>query len=126
MIESLTFVDPLLGGRWLALSDESHSLLKSEYGLRMLEMFQRQDIVQLSLLAVKEQRKGNGTRFLGDVCDWADRNSMTLTLTPDSCFGVKKSKLEKFYSKFGFVPTKGKSPYLWLSDEMIRFPVISV
>lgn len=61
------------------------------------------------------QRTGNGSAIMKMVIDNADKNNVTLTLTPNLIGEMKAKgfetaeKLRSFYEKFGFVKDKGKA-----------------
>jgi GNAT superfamily N-acetyltransferase len=61
------------------------------------------------------QRTGNGSAIMKMVIDNADKNNVTLTLTPNLIGEMKAKgfetaeKLRSFYTKFGFVKDKGKA-----------------
>jgi hypothetical protein len=61
------------------------------------------------------QRTGNGSAIMRMVTDNADKNNVTLTLTPNLIGELKAKgfetpqKLKKFYEKFGFVKDAGRA-----------------
>lgn len=61
------------------------------------------------------QRTGNGSAIMRMVTDNADKNNVTLTLTPNLIGELKAKgfetpqKLKKFYEKFGFVNDAGRA-----------------
>lgn len=70
-----------------------------------------------------EQYMGNGTDFMSDLCEWADKNSKTITLTPSDDFGATSvGRLIKFYKRFGFVENKGKHTDFTTKQNMYRKP----
>jgi GNAT superfamily N-acetyltransferase len=70
-----------------------------------------------------EQYMGNGTDFMSDLCEWADKNGKTITLTPSDDFGATSvGRLIKFYKRFGFVENKGKHTDFTTKQNMYRKP----
>lgn len=70
-----------------------------------------------------EQYMGNGTDFMSDLCEWADKNGKTITLTPSDDFGATSvGRLTKFYKRFGFVENKGKQTDFTTKQNMHRKP----
>jgi GNAT superfamily N-acetyltransferase len=80
--------------------------------------------VYLSKLVVPKQSReqGIGTAFMEDLANAADTMGRTVTLTPGSDFGGSKSRLEKFYKRFDFVPNKGRNKDFTISEAMYRLP----
>lgn len=65
---------------------------------------------------------GVGTAVMERIIKEADANGWPLALTPDGAFGGSKSRLEKFYRRFGFVPNKGRAKDYLTQEAMIRPP----
>lgn len=65
---------------------------------------------------------GTGTAIMERIIKEADANGWPLALTPDDAFGGSKSRLEKFYRRFGFVPNKGRAKDFTTRELMIRPP----
>ena len=63
----------------------------------------------------KGERTGNGSAIMNKVIDLADKNNVTLTLTPNLILSLKAkgfetpAKLQAFYEKFGFVKDSKKA-----------------
>ena len=69
----------------------------------------------------KDQRgQGVGSEFMNALTKAADSDGTQLALSPSSDFGGNKAKLIEFYKQFGFVPNKGKSIDLSISESMRR------
>jgi len=56
----------------------------------------------IEILKTYEPGEGTGSEVMKEVIKWADSNKFTLTLTPDTSFGMGMSELKSFYKKFGF------------------------
>lgn len=53
---------------------------------------------------------------------YADKVGKPILLSPSSDFGGSKTRLVKFYRRFGFVPNKGRNKDYRFSQTMIRQP----
>lgn len=75
------------------------------------------------IIVPKGQRgSGVGTKMMTEIVETADREGWPLALTPDSAFGGSKTRLEKFYRGFGFVPNRGRSKDFTTTETMVREP----
>jgi hypothetical protein len=68
------------------------------------------------------RNSGAGTAIMERIIKEADANGWPLALTPDGAFGGSKTRLEKFYRRFGFVPNKGRNKDFLTQEAMIRQP----
>lgn len=69
----------------------------------------------------KENRNsGQGTQIMEEIVNAADREGIDLALTPSDTFGSSKTRLEKFYRRFGFVPNKGRNKDFTTRETMLR------
>lgn len=81
--------------------------------------FKYNNIVLHSIVIEKSQRnQGFGTQILTELCEFADKHKVTITLTPDSSLGGNLRKLKAFYKRFGF---KKYTEYFFF-ESMIREP----
>jgi phosphopantetheine adenylyltransferase len=105
-------------------SSKIENQLKQKYSevLEKLFLFEKGNYIELNLIKIKPEYKGQGwaTKILDDLSEYAQENNKILTLTPSDTFGASKSRLEKFYKRFGFVPNKGKNKDFTTKDAMIR------
>jgi translation initiation factor 1 (eIF-1/SUI1) len=105
-----------------------------KYGLSQLviDNFKNNWTINLSLLASKEIGSGNGTRFLTDLCTYADKNDKAITVNPipleqseldrnyeDKHNPVSFERLINYYKKFGFQENGTTSKG---NVKMIRYP----
>ena len=67
-----------------------------------------------------ERNSGQGTQIMEEIINAADREGIDLALTPSDAFGSSKSRLEKFYRRFGFVPNKGRNKDFSTRETMLR------
>lgn len=94
------------------------------YNLKNLILDKSDDIVKISAIVTKEQGKGDGTRFMNDLLDIADRKGWILALTPDTSFGGSSvSRLKNFYKRFGFKDNKGRNTNFATRESMVRPPM---
>lgn len=80
--------------------------------------------IKIDSLDINKERRGEGfaTKFMEQISKMADDNGLVATLTPDSYRGSSKSRLEEFYSRFGFVKNKGRNKDYSISELMYRKP----
>lgn len=83
--------------------------------------------VNIAMIEIKsEYRKtGIGTLVMKDIISWADQNNIWLTLSvADKSKGgaTSRSRLVKFYKRFGFIENKGRNKDYAISAEMYRKP----
>ncbi len=78
--------------------------------------------VVLSRIVVPQRSQGTGSLIMGEITRLADDNRDTLALDPSSDFGGTKSRLVKFYRRFGFVENKGRNKDYGISEAMYRPP----
>lgn len=102
-----------------SLSSELEKLFNVQLSLSELG-----DIISLNKIIIPEEQRGTGigTEVMKRIIDYADENQKIISLTPTEDYGGKKSKLIKFYKKFGFVDNKGKNINYETKDTMIRNP----
>jgi len=102
--------------------------IKDQFDGLKLSMTERGDVVTVENITLPEQRRelGAGSKIMNMITSWADAAGKTLALTPTSDFGGSKSRLVKFYKRFGFVENKGKNKNFEVSESMIREPKESV
>lgn len=90
--------------------------------------FIKEDYIKLSNLIVpKEDRKqGVGSEFMTELTKYADRNDLTIVLSPaqkDDYHGTTSAaRLRKFYGRFGFVRNLGRHKNYKFNETMIRYP----
>jgi len=83
----------------------------------------KNEYVSIDIKTKKEERgKGKARKAIEKTIEYADKNNITLSLTPVSDFGASKTKLTEFYKSIGFVLNKGKNKDFKTKDTMIRAP----
>ena len=104
--------------------------LKQKHGLKHLWIFTNgNNMIELSAIMVDKaaQKQGAGTGAMNDLTDFADKRGLAIVLTP----GVKdinqgtssRSRLIKFYKRFGFIENKGRNiDFAIGGGKMIRYP----
>lgn len=76
-------------------------------------------IILSKIVVDKNNRsKGIGSNVINEICDFADKHSLRIALTPSSDFGGSKSRLIQFYKNFGFKNYKGYE----FKESMVREP----
>jgi hypothetical protein len=63
---------------------------------------------------------GHATAAMHDLTGWADREGVTVGLTPADDFGASTARLRTFYGRFGFQANQGRSRDHRLATTMIR------
>ena len=79
--------------------------------------------VAISKIVVPEnmRNQGVGSSVMQEIIDTADANQLTLSLSPTADFGGNRTKLDKFYKRFGFEPNKGGTRDFEISETMRRY-----
>jgi len=104
-----------------ALSDLEIQL-ESKYDVD-LSLWERNGIITLSKIYVTNKGEGVGHKVMQELIEYADKNKLTIALTPSIDFGATSiSRLKKFYKEFGFVENKGKNIDFTISETMYRLP----
>ena len=98
---------------------------KDKFDTLFIHDTNRGDIKVSSLIIAKENRnQGIGTAFMNDLIRYADENNKRIVLSPgdrDDRHGTtSRTRLIKFYKRFGFVENKGRNKDYRISDTMIR------
>lgn len=102
--------DHILGG--YAVTDSNNKLIG-----RVVLSYVDDNTVKVDEVVSEQrgQRTGNGSAIMNKVIDLADKNNVTLTLTPNLILSLKAkgfetpAKLQAFYEKFGFVKDSKKA-----------------
>jgi len=84
----------------------------------------RPTILSRVVVDKKQRGEGQGSAFMNDLIAHADEKGHMLALTPSSDFGGSVPRLHRFYSRYGFVPNKGKHKDYSISEAMYRHPKI--
>jgi len=102
---------------------------KAKYDLTAFHVYETGNIITLSMFEVpKANRKmGIGSAVMADLVNYADVHRKMIVLTPglqDSRHGTtSRSRLIKFYKRFGFVENKGRNKDFAISELMYRNPM---
>ena len=98
--------------------------LRDYYNLSMMTISYDKvnNYISLKTIIIKNHNKGYGTKFMKDLCFYADLNNKKISLTPSNDFGSHLGRLKKFYKRFGFIENKGKYHDFTTKDSMIRMP----
>jgi predicted GNAT family acetyltransferase len=97
---------------------------KYEDVIEQLWLYEKNDVIKVSAIVIdpKKREMGYGTKIMKDIIEYADKNKMTVVLTPSSDFGGDKKRLTKFYKGFNFVPNRGANKDFRFSSTMLRLP----
>ena len=78
----------------------------------------------LSRIIVPKALRGQGeaSKAMQNLIDRMDQEQAIIVTTPSSDFGSSKSRLIKFYKRFGFVPNSGRNKDFRFRETMIRYP----
>jgi GNAT superfamily N-acetyltransferase len=82
------------------------------------------EILEVSSIIVKDEYRGRGigTEVMKSLCLFADREGLTMALTPDNEYGSSKTFLTAWYKSFGFRPNKGRRKNFLTQCTMVRDP----
>ncbi len=103
------------------LVNELGANLEHEYDVEIdIHYIKSTNSVELSKIVVPKDKRNRGIgKFVMDkICEFLDKYSLRMTLTPASDFGGNKPRLKLFYKKFGVIPYKGFE----FKNTMIRNP----
>lgn len=79
--------------------------------------------LELSKIVIPKDKRnsGIGTSIMNRIVQFADSHGLKMSLTPDTSFGgSSKTRLNKFYKRFGFVDNKGRNKDYEFSNSMLR------
>lgn len=123
-------------GRFLLLEEhaadsevrEWADALEKRLGLQSFDAWMSKTDLHIQSLIVPAARRkeGIGTRAMEAVCDFADEHGLRATLSPgihDAGSTTSRSRLVRFYKRFGFVENRGRRSDLSLSAGMYREPI---
>ena len=103
-------------------ANELQTELTSEFDGVKISLTGSGNRATVNKIIIPEDQRGSGvgTDIMTRITDWADSNGIQLALTPSADFGGTKSRLNKFYKRFGFVDNKGKNKDFEVSETMVR------
>lgn len=109
---------------FLKESKEELNKIKEKYKDTMskINVYEFGDKLSIDLIVVKEKNSGVGSKFMQELCDYADKKKLTMILTPSNEFGGNVKRLIEFYKRFGFVENKGKNKVFEIFERMYREP----
>ena len=96
--------------------DDFVDLIRNKYPVKHFNLYTNRHtkdiILDLIILDKSDQHKGVGSQIMMDLINYADARQKRITLTPalkDKHLGTtSKTRLQKFYSRFGFKKKCGK------------------
>ena len=84
--------------------------------------------IELTWIIVKDRKQGVGSAIMRELCDFADRYAVDITLTPaskgDHAATTSRARLIRFYKRFGFVSEPRKPGEITAIPALIRKPVV--
>ena len=89
-----------------------------------IETSKRGDVVEINRIETPDNLRGQGLadQELEQFINKADKDGLTLAITPSDAFGANKARLTKWYKRHGFVPNKGRNKNFETRESMVRFP----
>ena len=107
-----------------AVSKISLDDIKKKYPNVDLSINENNKGLTLSKIVVPEgtRSEGVGSNVMKDIIKYADKNNLPIGVTPDTTFGGSKTRLERFYKKFGFVRNKGRNKDFNFRETFVRQP----
>lgn len=102
--------------------------IQKKYGVRAFWIIESGDDIELNsiIVAKEDQKKGTGTEIMNELIRFADAKHKRITLSvgvKDDIHGTtSRSRLVKFYKRFGFKENKGSKKDFTVSAGMIRSP----
>ena len=101
--------------------------IKNEYNIKELSISKTlsndDNYITLDKIIMSSKGNGLGSKFMRDLCYWADDNQKIICLTPSDTFGASSvNRLKKFYKKFGFIDNKGSNTDYKHKEAMYRKP----
>lgn len=87
-------------------------------------VYENNGVITLAKIIVPEGERssGKGTAAMQALIEYADKTGQRIALSPSEDFGGKKSRLLKFYKRFGFVENRGRNQDFAISESMVREP----
>lgn len=96
--------------------------LEAQYDVRLdISYSSHTNGITLSRIVANQRSNGTGTAVMKELCAFADQHRVLIGLSPSSDFGGTKSRLVRFYQRFGFVQRKYKGE--GMRETMIREPL---
>jgi GNAT superfamily N-acetyltransferase len=94
----------------------------------IVETSKRGDVLEISKIETPKGSRGQGLAQskLDEIIAQADRDGVTLALTPSNAFGASKKRLTDWYRRNGFVPNKGQNKNFATRESMVRPPTVPV
>ena len=89
--------------------------VKNNLGLKQFSLYEKGNDIYLNSIIVgrEQQGQGLGSKALNMLIDYADSKGKRIILTPaiqDKMHGTtSRSRLVRFYKRFGFVESKGRN-----------------
>ena len=105
---------------------ELESNIESKYNVT-LDLYQNKDFLELDKIIVTEDQRntGVGSNVMREVIDFANKQGLTITLTPSTSYGATSiDRLKGFYKGLGFVENKGVNKDFTTKQSMLKLPEV--
>lgn len=110
-------------------TDDFVAFIKEKYPIKSFHVYEtRKGDLKLDTIIVEKdnRKKGIGTKIINELINHANTNNKRIVVTPaikDDFQGTtSRSRLVKFYKRFGFVENKGRKKDFTISEGMYRDP----
>lgn len=107
-------------------TDDFETYINNKYDNVVFSVYDSADLIKLDSIIIKDKKQGTGTKIMDELCDYADKNNKRIILTvgtKDDHHGTtSRTRLVKFYKRFGFIENKGRRRDFSLPAGMIRNP----
>ena len=118
------FMDKLKRDKVIFATDQ----IKEEYNIKELTISKTisddDSYITLNKIIMNSKGNGLGSKFMRDLCSWADDHKVIICLTPSDTFGASSTnRLKKFYKRFGFIDNKGSKTDFNHKESMYRKPM---
>jgi GNAT superfamily N-acetyltransferase len=100
--------------------------IAEKYSLERFDLWESVGLLKLVNLVVKQDSRGKGvgSSVMNELVDYAESRGMMIVLSPavsgDGMGTTSRSRLVKFYKRFGFTENKGRNRDFEISDGMYR------
>ena len=105
---------------------ELESNLEGKYDIT-IDLYQNKDFLELDKIIVTEDQRntGVGSNVMREVIDFANKQGLTIALTPSTSYGATSiDRLKGFYKGLGFVENKGINKDFTTKQSMLKLPEV--
>jgi len=106
--------------------EKFETYIKDRHAVEVFSLYAYNDDIKLDTIIVGDKKQGTGTAVMNELVAFADKLKKRVILSPavkDDHHGTtSRSRLVKFYKRFGFQENKGRNKDFSVSAGMIRNP----